>query len=341
MIPQTEAAPAHADMLQILAGQWVAQTISCVARLGIADLVEDGPKSAEELAVIIGAKPRPLYRLMRATAAAGVLSEGPDGKFSQTPLSAVLRTDAKPSLRYWATFITEEWQMRCWAQLEHCVRTGGQAPDLVYGKPAFEYMQANPALADIFNRSMTALSTIESPAVAEAYDFVGIESIVDVAGGHGLMLATVLQAHPHMRGTLYDQAHVIEGAKSGPLSPVMDRCTLASGDMFESVPAGADAYMMKYIIHDWPDETCVKILRACRAGVNPGGKLLVVDAVIKPGNEMDPAKYMDIEMLLFPGGHERTETQFRELLAAAGWSLTRVIPTASILSIVEAVVVSV
>ncbi|HEV2201278.1 MAG TPA: methyltransferase [Bryobacteraceae bacterium] len=337
MTPQTEPPPYHAAMLQILAGQWVAQTISCLARMGIADLVEAGPKSAEELAAVIGAKAGPLYRLMRATAAAGVLSEGADGKFSQTQLSAVLRTDAKPSLRYWAIFVTEEWQMRGWSQLEHCVRTGGQAPELIYGKHTFEYLQANPALAETFSHSMTALSTIESPAVAEAYDFAGIQSIVDVAGGHGLLLATVLAANPRMRGTLYDQAHVIEGAKSGPLAPLMDRCTLASGDMFVSVPAGADAYMMKYIIHDWPDEACLKILRACRAGVNPGGKLLVVDAVIKPGNEMDPAKYMDIEMLLFPGGHERTEPQFRELLAAAGWRLTRVIPTASILSIVEAV----
>ncbi len=178
---------------------------------------------------------------------------------------------------------------------------------------------------------------LDSPAVAEAYSFEGIHSIVDVAGGHGLLLATILQRNPSMKGTLYETPDAIEGARSGLLKPLTDRCTLISGDMFVTVPAGLDAYIMKHIIHDWPDDVCINILKSCRAGVNPGGKLLVVDEVILPGNDFAPGKFLDIQMMLFPGGMERTEKQFRDLLAASGWRLSRIIPTAAGISIVEGI----
>ena len=329
--------PAHTGMFQLLNGMFVAGAISCLAQLGIPDLVEHGPKSAEELASRVGADPGALYRLMRATASVGVLSERPDRKFSETPLSAVLRSNAKPSLRAFAMMHGREWHGRGWTQLDYCVRTGKQALDKIYGMPIFQYFQQHPEEAQLFNQCMTDLSTIDGPAVADAYSFEGIRSIVDVAGGHGLLLATILERHPQMKGTLYEAAHVLEGAKNGPLKPVMDRCTLAGGDMFSSVPAGADAYIMKHIIHDWPDDLCIKILKACRKGVNPGGKLLVVDNVIHPGNEFAPGKFMDLQMLIFPGGCERTEKQFSELFAAAGWKLSRVIPTVVPESIVEGV----
>jgi hypothetical protein len=274
---------------------------------------------------------------MRATASVGVLAEEPDGKFSQTPLSAVLRRDAKPSLKAWAIMCNREWLVRGWGRLEYSVRTGKTALDDIYGMPAFEYLSKNPVESQIFNDAMTALSMIDSPAVAAAYRFDGIHSIVDVAGGHGLLLATILERNPHIKGTLYDVPHVIEGANRGPLKHVLDRSTFASGDMFSSVPAGADAYIMKHIIHDWPNDPCLKILKACRKGVNPGGKLLVVDSVIRPGNDFHPAKFLDLQMLLFPGGFERTEKQFQDLFSAAGWRLNRIIPTAAAESIVEGV----
>jgi hypothetical protein len=151
------------------------------------------------------------------------------------------------------------------------------------------------------------------------------------------LLATILQRHPHLTGTLYEMPLVIEGARQGPLVPVMDRCKLAAGDMFASVPAGADCYIMKHIIHDWPDETSIQLLRNCRQGVNADGKLLVVDSVIDPGNGFNFAKFLDLEMLIFPGGLERTETQFREIFSAAGWKLERVMSTAAGISIVEGV----
>jgi hypothetical protein len=329
--------PAHVGMFQLLNGVFIVGALSCLARLGIPDLVEHGPKSADELGAQVGADPRALYRLMRATACVGVLSEGPDGKFSETPLSAVLRSNANPSLKGFAIMHGREWHGLGWSHLDYCVRTGKQALDKIYGMPIFQFFQQHPEEAQLFNQSMSDLSTIDSPAVADAYSFGEIQSIVDVGGGHGLLLATILSRNAHLKGTLYEVPHVVDGAKNGPLKPFMDRCTLASGDMFSAVPTGADAYIMKHIIHDWPDDLCIKILKACRKGVNPGGKLLVVDNVIRPGNEFAPGKFLDLQMLIFPGGCERTEKQFRDLFAAAGWRLTRVIPTAAIESIVEGV----
>jgi hypothetical protein len=318
-------------------GPLVAGAVSCLAQLGIPDLVDAAPKSAEELAKEIGADAQALYRLMRATASVGVLSEGPDGKFSQTPSSRVLCSNATPGLRAFAIMTGREWHGRGWSHLEYCVRTGKQAPEQIYGMHIFEFLKQNPPEARIFNDAMTELSMIDAPAVAEAYNFEGLRSIVDIAGGHGLLLATILQRNPHLRGTLYEMPHVLEGAANGPLKAVMERCTLACGDMFSSVPAGTDAYIMKHIIHDWPDDQCLLLLKACRKGVNPSGKLLVIDSVVRPGNDFSPAKFLDLQMLIFPSGRERTEKQFRDLFAGAGWQLTRIIPTAASDSIVEAV----
>jgi len=332
---KTQTPPAHVGMFQLLNGVFIVGALSCLARLGVPDLLEHGPKSADELATRIGADPRALYRLMRATACVGVLSEGPEGTFSETPLSAVLRSNANPSLRAFTIMHGRDWHGLGWSRLDYCVRTGKQAIDQIYGTPIFQFFEQRPEEAQLFNQAMSDLSTIDSPAVGDAYSFGEIRSIVDVGGGHGLLLATILARNPHLKGTLYEVPHVVDDAKDGPLKPVMDRCTLASGDMFSSVPTGADAYIMKHIIHDWPDEVCIKILKACRKGVNPGGKLLVVDNVIQPGNDFAPGKFLDIQMLIFPGGCERTERQFRDLFSAAGWQLRRVIPTAVPESIVE------
>jgi hypothetical protein len=333
--PQPENPPAHVRMFQLLGGANITAAIGALAQFGIPDLLEAGPKSAADLAGEIGANPGALYRLMRATASVGVLSEGPDGKFSQTPLSAVLRRNANPSLRAIAAMGRREFYARGWERLEYSVRTGKTALDEVYGKPIWDHLKESPDDAAVFNDAMTSLSMIDSPAVADAYSFADFGSIVDVAGGHGLLLATILQRNPRLKGTLFDEPHVIEGAKNGLLKPVLDRCTFASGDMFASVPAGADAYIMKHIIHDWPDDLCIKLLKVCRKAVNPAGKLLVVDHVIQPGNDFDPGKFLDLSMLLFPGGLERTEKQFRDLFAAAGWRLNCIIRTAAGEAIIE------
>jgi len=334
---QKDSLPAHIGVMQLLNGIHVAGAVACLAQLAIPDLVGTGSKTAAELAGQTGVDPQALYRLMRATASVGILSEDPDGRFSQTPMSDVLRSDANPSLRALAIMGGREWHSLGWSRLEYCVRTGRQALDQIYGMPTFEYFKQHPEEARIFNDAMTQISSIDSPAVADAYDFSGINSLVDVGGGHGLLLATILKRNPHMKGTLFDLEHVVSGAVDGPLKPMMDRCVLTSGDMFSSVPANADAYIMKHIIHDWADERCIEILTACRQGVNSEGKLLVVDAVIQPGNDFFPGKFLDLQMLIFPGGRERTETQFRELFEASGWTLRRIIPTAAKDSVVEGI----
>ena len=323
--------------MQLVMGGMIHGTVGALARLGVPDHLDSGPLTAEELAPKVGAQPGPLYRLMRACASVGVLSEGPGGKFSQTPMSAILRSNDPHSLRGWALFTAHEVHHLGWEHLEYCVRTGKQALEKIYGKKPFELMEERPDIATVFNHAMTDLSRLDSPAVAEAYHFEGIHTLMDVAGGHGLLLATILQRHPHLRGTLYEIPSVIKGAHTGPLQPVMDRCTLVEGDMMASIPPGYDAYMMKHIIHDWPDDLSIKILRGCRDGINPGGKLLVIDHVIQPGNDFDPGKFLDLEMLIFPGGRERTEAQFRELFTASGWRLQRVIPTPAGISILEGV----
>ncbi|MGA8036973.1 MAG: methyltransferase [Candidatus Acidiferrales bacterium] len=329
--------PSSAAMFQILGGAFLAGAVSCLAQMGIPELLASGPKDAKQLAAELGALPGPLYRLMRATASIGVLHQGTDGKFSQTPLSAILCADAKPSLKAFAIMGGRDWHGRGWSNLEHCVRTGRTAAEKMFGQPMFQWLASQPDEAAIFHQAMTELSMITSPAIAQAYDFSGIHSIVDIAGGHGFLLAAILERNPHVKGTLFEVDYVLEGAKGGPLKPHTHRCGFESGDMFKNIPTGRDAYIMKHIIHDWPDQTCVDLLKACRCGVNPGGKLLVVDSVIHPGNNFEPGKFLDLQMMLFPSGRERTGSEFAEIFAAAGWKLSRVIDTKTDDSIVEGI----
>lgn len=330
-------APPHVKVLEILFGAWASSAVSALAKLGVPDHLDSGPKTVAELAAATGSKEDLLYRLMRATASVGILSEGPDGKFSQTPMSAVLRKDGRPRLRHIAMFNSDEWHVRGWGKLDETVRTGERKVEEICGMPMFEFFPKNPEIGATFHHAMTDMSTLEAQPVADAYDFSGIGTLMDVAGGHGLLLATVLARYPGMKGIVYEMPSVVDSAAGGPTEPVKDRVTFVKGNMFESVPAGADAYMMKYIIHDWPDDVCIGILKRCRAGVNPGGKLLVVDAVVPLGGEFHMSKMMDLEMMLFPGGKERTEAEFRALFAASGWKVTRIVPTVTHLSIVEGV----
>jgi hypothetical protein len=234
-------------------------------------------------------------------------------------------------------FNSLDWHVRGWQHLAETIRTAQRPVEKLYGMPLFEFLDKHPADGAVFNKAMTNLSGLDAPAIAAAYDFSVFGSLTDVAGGHGLLLSTILQRNPKLRGTLYDLPQVIDGVAGGPTEAVKDRIAFAAGTMFESVPAGADAYIMKFIIHDWMDEPCQKILKACRAGVNPGGKLLVADMVMPGPNAFHFSQLADLEMMLFPSGKERTEAEFRELFAASGWRLTRVIPTASNLSLVEGV----
>lgn len=312
----------------MLTGKWVSVMISTVARLGVADHLESGPRSAAELAPLVGALERPLYRLLRASAGFGIFHEMPDGRFAQTPLSAALRTQAVPGMRNMAMMMLDDWHVSSWAELPWCVQTGQAAPVKLYGMPGFEWLSQHPEKAVNFNNAMTDMSQTEAPAIASAYDFSGFRRIVDVGGGLGTLLASILERTPGLRGVLLEMPYLIDKARSAPiLAPYRDRCEFVGGSFFDAVPEGADACVMKHILHDWDDEHCVRILKNCRRSMAPGGKLLVVDQVVGPANQPEFAKLMDLEMLVLPGGQERTEQEWADLFAAGGFRLERVIRT--------------
>jgi hypothetical protein len=329
------APPPEAVITQMIFGKWVAMALSVAAKLRVADALAAGPQSVAELAAETDTHAPSLYRLLRALASVGVFAEGPDGRFGQTPLSEVLRSDVPGSMRAVADYCGADWSWRPWGHLLETVRTGETAFDAVFGEQAFAYLAKHPAESAVFNEGMTGFSMQESPAVAEAYDFSPFGTVVDVGGGHGHLLCTVLNLYPGPKGIVFEAPHVAAGATSRIAEVgLSDRCRVEVGDFFAAVPAG-DAYLMKHIIHDWPDDKAATILRNCRAAAMPGAKLVLVEMVIPPGNDPSPGKLLDLEMLVIASGKERTEAEYAELLAGAGWKLTRIVPTKSPASVIE------
>lgn len=331
--------PTDAVLGQIMMGAFASQAVYVAAKLGIADLVQENPLSVAELAAATDTDAGALYRVLRALASLGVFSEIAPKTFGLTPFAEPLLSDRTDSMRDMAIWIGEEAHWRVYGEMLYSVRTGKNAFGRVHGEEVFPYLfQTNRELGEIFNRAMTSFSSSVAPAVAQAYETTGAETLVDIAGGHGLLLAAFLKANPNLKGVLFDVPTVIEGA--GELlenEGVAARVATATGDFFQSVPAGGDLYMMKHIIHDWNDERSLAILKNIYSAMNDDGKVLIVEMVVKEGNEPDFSKIMDLEMLVTPGGIERTAEEYRELLAKAGLRLTRIVPTASPYSIVEAV----
>lgn len=326
-------------LMNLTAGKWVSQAIAVAAELGIADLLKDGAKSAADIARAVNASEDGVYRLLRALGSVGLFTETGERNFRLTPLGKLLRTDSPEALGGYARFTGHESTWRPWGELRHSVRTGEPAFDRVFAMPIFEYFAKMPAAAAVFDAAMTSISTFESKAVAAAYDFSRISTLVDVAGGHGLLIMTILEANRKMDGILFDLPHVTAGAAALLKSRgVANRCQIVSGDFFASVPEGGDAYIMKHIIHDWDDERATQILRNCHRAMRSGGKVLIVDAVIPPGNAAHFGKLLDLEMLvLTPRGRERTRVEFGNLLRRSGFRLRRVVPTETHLSLVEGV----
>jgi O-methyltransferase domain/Dimerisation domain len=326
-------------MRNLTIGYWVARLVHVAAKLKLADLLKKGPRTPEELAAAAGVQPLMLYRILRALASVGIFAETKNRRFKLTPLAATLQTDVPASMHGWALMINENWGWDAWKELLHGVKTGEMPFLKAHGIPIFEYFEKHPEDLQVFGESMTSLSRTENPTVPAAYKFSGIRTLVDVGGGHGSLLATILKANPKLTGVLYDQRSVIDRAEKDQYvtaKGVAERCRLESGNFFESVPTGGDAYIMKYILHDWNDEECVKILANCRAAMNEKGKVLIVDNVIAPGNDPGWGKLLDIQMLII-GGRERTKKEFAAMFAEADLKLTRVVPTKGPLSIVEGI----
>ena len=333
-----QSAPPEAVLTQMITGSLGSQAIYVAAKLGIADLLIDGPKSVHYLARNADADAPSLYRVLRALASFGVFSERSDRVFELNPTAELLRSDSPRSLRDLAIFFGEDWHWKVWGQTLYSVRTGQAAWSRVHGQEVFPYFAANGEASKIFDRAMTSLSNLSIQTITEAYDFSEIETLVDIAGGHGRLLSAILYANPWVKGTLFDLPHVIEGAKeSEAVQAAGTRIELTTGDFFVAVPAGADAYIMKHIIHDWDDERALTILSNIGSVMKPDGRVLLVEAVITPTNEQDFGKLLDIEMLVSPGGKERTAVEYEDLFARGGLKLSRIVPTQSPYSIIEAV----
>lgn len=333
--PSPPANPAA--LRQMIFGFWAARALYVAAELGVADLLASGARSSDALAAACGAEPSALYRVMRALAGMGIVSEQDPRIFRLTPLGEYLRSDTPGSLRAFARMMGSDWHWRTFEGVLSSVRTGKPVMEEMIGQPLYEFLAKNPAQEQIFDRAMTGFSSVEHDAIRQAWDFGGTGTVVDVGGGRGHLLAVLLGAHPGLRGILFDRPTVIDGTRDALRDNKLDdRCERAGGDFFEAVPSGGDFYLLKYILHNWNDERVGAILRSCRRAMKPSSRLLVVEQLVQPGNAPDPVRLLDLEMLVLVGGRERTEEEFRAMLAASGFSLTRVVPTRLPLSILEA-----
>lgn len=331
-------ADAPPDVIRrLLSGYWIAQAVSVAAQLGLADLVKNGPRAVPDLAKATGTHTRSLHRLLRTLASEGVFAEDAQGRFGLTPLAECLRSD-RPGSQYSVALMMGDEHYRAWADLLYSVQTGRPAFDRIFGQPIFNYLAANPRAARVFDDAMTGIHGTETADMLDAYDFAGVATLADIGGGNGSTLAATLQRYPNLHGILFDRPDVVERAKANlEAAGVAGRCTAVGGNFFEAVPSGGDVYLMRHIIHDWDDEQSLAILRNCRKVVPAAGKLLLVEAVIPPGNEPFFGKLLDLNMLVIPGGLERTEAEYRELFTAAGFRLSRIVPTRSWVSVIEAV----
>lgn len=341
-VSQQQQDQAYAKVMQLSMGYMPPAAMYAVAKLRIPDALASGPRPIAELAAEMGVNEDALYRVMRMLASLGIFNEVGLRYFTLTPAAQLLRSGVSGSLRDWVMFGANPFHLRVYPDMMHSLKTGAPAVEKTTGMSCFDYFGADREVAAEFNAAMTGISSMLLPAILEAYDFTGIGTLVNVAGGHGFLLCSILGKYPNMLGVLFEVGHVIEGAKPKiEHLGLAGRCRTEAGDFFREIPAGGDAYLMQHIVHDWDDERGIQILKNVRRAMDGAarGKLLLLEDVIEPGNEPGPVKNLDIEMLLLPGGRERTVEEFRQLLAASGFKLERVIPTRAPVRVIEGVAV--
>ena len=326
-----------ADLLRLVDGFRVTQTIYAGVELGIPDLLADGERTADDLADASGADPATLYRLLRALASLGIVHEGDERMFSLTDLGRPLRSDVPGSLRGWVRLQGRDYLWRSWGNLANAVREGQNSFRMVHGTDIWEWRAEHADESAIFDEAMRSMTIGANASILDAYDFGRFGTIVDVAGGNGTLIAAVLATHPAARGILFDQEHVVSGAE--PIlraAGVLDRCQIVAGSFFESVPEGADAYVLKWIIHDWEDEESVAILRTCRAAMGTDAVVLLIERDLGRPNEDPVAKLADLNMLVMPGGRERALDEYAALFEPADLRLVAAHPTTSGYLVIEA-----
>ena len=330
--------PPHAQLIQMVSAYWISKVIYAAAKLGLADLLAAGPKSAAELAGTTRTHAPTLHRLMRTLASLGVLTERDTQRFALTPLGEALKTGAPGSARASVITLGSPMFVGAFEEIMHSLETGRTGFEKAMGMPIFDYLAQHPDEASMFSETMVGFHGAEPAAVAAAYDFSVFKTVVDVGGATGNMLAAILTRHAGPRGVLFDLPHVVKDAPALLRQRgVEKRVTIEAGDFFKTAPAGGDAYLLSHIIHDWSEAQCLTILGHVRKAMKPDGRLLIVEFVLPAGDTPHPGKILDMVMLVVPGGQERTEAEYQPLLRKAGFRLTRVVPTESPVSVVEAV----
>jgi hypothetical protein len=324
------------QMMRMMTGGVVAQSISVAAELGIADQLARGEKSSSQLAALLNADQQKLHRLLRFLASVGIFQQvNTDGAWHMTPLAGFLLNDAPYSVRAGARMLGR--MSATYPHMTENVLTGKCAYNLAFGRSIFEDLLSKPEDAAIFDAAMNSFHGGETEAVLDAYSYEGIKILADIGCGAGTVLMATLKRYPALRGMLFDQTHVLERtADNVRLAGLEGRCQMYAGSFFEAIPAGADAYTMRHILHDWADDLCVRILVNIRKALPADGRLLIIEAVVPEGNDPSMSKLFDMFMMIFPDGRERTEAEYRNLLSAGGFTLRSVTPTLSPVSVIDA-----
>jgi SAM-dependent methyltransferase len=332
--------PPSLTLRRLINGYQITQAISVAAVLGIADQIADGTSRSDYLAAKTGSHPDALYRLLRALASVGVLKEEAGHRFVLTEVGQFLRVDAKQSMAGWAQFVAGASQWPVWGNLLHSVRTGENAFRDLHGMDIWEWRSRHPEESELFDNAMASLSSQVAMAVLDAYDFSEFQSIVDVGGGTGTLLAAILSRYPTLTGVLYDLPQVVANADAVlNAAGIFDRCRVIGGDFFVDVPSGGAAYLMKSIIHDWEDAEALQILKTCRRAMQVGSKLLLVERDLGEPNQNPETKFSDLNMLVAPGGRERTKDEYSRLFEAAGFHFLKLVPTRLDFGVLEAIAV--
>lgn len=329
--------PPHVQLVQMGTAYWVSSLLYAAAELGIADHLAE-PRSAAEIAPALGVDAPALHRVMRTLASIGVLSERDERRFALTPLGAAMRSDAPGCARSTLRTLSAPLFMRPLMELPYSIKTGKPSWEKTHGAPIFDWFGQHPEEAARFSETMIGIHGREPAAVAAAYDFSTVETIVDVGGASGSMLAAILTRHARSRAVLFDLPQATGDAQSLlHARGVNERITIEHGDFFKAVPTGGDCYILSHIIHDWPEAECLAILGNVRRAMRPTGRVLIIESVLPAGDTPHFGKILDMVMLTIPGGQERTEREYGSLVARAGFRLQRVVPTESDVSVVEAV----
>jgi hypothetical protein len=337
LAPET-ATHSASSLMQLITGNFVTQAVYVAAKLGIADLLVEGPQTVSLLANTTECNEDFLYRVLRTLSSLGLFEETANKTFQLNPTAHLLRSDVPESMRWMAIMMGEEHYV-AWGHLKDSVQTGVLAFESVFGMDVFSYFKKNPAASEVFNNAMTGLAQNMYTSVVSSYDFSGFNTLVDIGGGHGMLLCQILAKNPALQGVLFDLEHVVQGASTLLNQHSMtDRCKLDHGDFFQAVTPGADGYILSHIVHDWDDERAATLLSCIRKAMTYDGRVLVVEDVIGAPNTGPSGKLMDLNMLVMtPGGRERTESEFHALFERAGLKLNRIIPTQSSVCILEGV----